>query len=152
MAATAVGLFANANVAESVREALRTNGIPAEGIRILSIPSSAAVGSSTSTPEIDFVAGLSRDLRSMGAVDSEIDAYLAGVKQGKVLVFATGTLAQADAASAVMNSYGPIEMEEFATTGTGLPSVRAGEVAPHDITSKTDRKQAKSEGARLFSW
>jgi len=156
MAATAVGLFANENVAESVAQALRANAIPQQGIRIISKPAGATVNTATSTPQVDFVAGLSRDLRSMGATDHEIDAYLNGVKQGKVLVFASGSLAQADAACAVMNSYEPIEMEEFTGVGAALPSVSAsvniGEAETNNISLKEDRKRAKADGARLFSW
>jgi hypothetical protein len=95
----------------------------------------------------------------MGAVDSEIDAYIAAVQRGRALVFATGTLAQADAATAVMNEFGPIEVEEFAgavasssakTINEAAASV--GEMDTQNISLKEDRIRAKTEGARLFSW
>jgi hypothetical protein len=156
MAATAVGLFANASVAESVAEALRANAIPSQGIRILTQPVNGASGSAAGNT---FVAKLSQDLRSMGAVDSEIDAYIAAVQRGRALVFATGTLAQADAATAVMNEFGPIEVEEFAgavasSSGKGVSEAATGvgELDTQNISLKEDRMRAKTEGARLFSW
>jgi hypothetical protein len=159
MAATAVGLFANASVAESVAEALRANAVPSQGIRILTPPANGASGSAIGTTGDAFVAKLSRDLRSMGAVDGEIDAYIAAVQRGRALVFATGTLAQADAATAVMNEFGPIEVEEFAgavasSSGKGVSEAAAGvgELDTQNISLKEDRMRAKTEGARLFSW
>jgi len=153
MAAAAVGLFADAGVAESVAEALRANAIPAHGIRILTAPANGTSGRDA------FITKLSRDLHSIGAVDSEVGAYLAGVQRGQALVFATGTLAQADAATAVMNEYGPIEVEEFAgavasSSGKGVneAAARVGEMDTQNISLKEDRMQAKTEGARLFSW
>jgi len=159
MAATAVGLFANASVAESVAEALRANAIPSKGIRILTPPANGASGSADSTSGDAFVAKLSRDLRSMGAAEGEIDAYLEGVQHGRVLVFATGTLAQADAATAIMNAYGPIEVEEFAgaiasssAKSVGEAAAGVGELDTQNISLKEDRIRAKTEGSRLFSW
>jgi hypothetical protein len=152
MTATAVGLFTDASVAESVAKALRAIAVPPRGIRIISSPANAAADGVSSTPKNDFVANLSRDLHSMGAVDHEIDAYLAGVRRGNVLVFATGTLAQADAASAVMNTYEPIEVEEFTNTATSPKSSRAAEAGAHDFNSSAERKRVRHDGARLFSW
>jgi hypothetical protein len=152
MAATAVGLFANEGVADAVVDALRAHGVSSKGIRTLAQPMTFPVNSATGTPGSDFTAELARDLRSMGATDDVCDAYIAGVKDGNVLVFATGSLEQADAATAIMNQYTALEIEEYAGTAPSLPGVHYGEVGPHDASSKSERARAKGDGARLFSW
>jgi hypothetical protein len=58
MAETAVGLFEDAGTAEAVVDALRANGIPSRGIRILAKPVGSPVVSATSTPSVDFAASL----------------------------------------------------------------------------------------------
>jgi peptidoglycan hydrolase-like protein with peptidoglycan-binding domain len=153
MAETAVGLFEHPGTADAVADALRANGIPSNGIRILAKPPAQSVDSATSTPTIDFAAALAQDLRSMGATDRECEAYLAGVRQGNVLVFATGSSAQAETAISVMNAYEPIEIEEFAGAVPAAVGVQGKEVAPHDsISLGSDQARAKTEGARVFSW
>jgi hypothetical protein len=152
MAATAVGLFANEGVADAVADALRAHGISSKGIRTLAQPTTFPVNGATSTPAADFTAELARDLRSMGATDNICDAYISGVKDGNVLVFATGSLEQADAATAIMNQYTALEIEEYAGSAPTLPAVHYGEAGPHDPSSKSDRARAKGDGARLFSW
>lgn len=153
MAETAVGLFEHAGTADAVLEALRANGIPTNGIRTVSKPVDMPVESATSTPSIDFAAAFAQDLRSMGATDRESEAYLAGVRRGNVLVFATGSSAQAETAVSVMNAYEPIEIEEFAGAVPALSGVHGKEIAAHDnISLGSDHARAKTEGARVFSW
>ena len=152
MAATAVGLFANATVAESVAEALRANAIPSRGIRILAKPINPSAENAMGSPALAFVAALSRDLRTIGATDREIDAYLAGLEQGDVLVLASGTLAHADAACAVMNAFDPIEVEEFSGTAAATPPSHASEAVSHGLHSQGENAHARTEGARLFYW
>ena len=153
MADTAVGLFEDRETADAVVDALRANGIPGNGIRVLSQPVASPVESPTSTPAIDFAAAISRDLRSMGATEADSEAYLAGVRRGNVLVMATGSTAQAETAISVMNAYEPVEVEEFAGFAPAMPAVRGKEVPAHDsISLDSDQARAKSEGARVFSW
>ncbi len=152
MAATAVGLFADTSIADSVVDALRAHGIPDKNIRTLAQPAGLPVNSATSTPSVDFAAALAKDFRSMGATEPEIEGYLSGVRRGNVLIFVSGTLQQADAATAVMNQFTAIEIEEFAGVAPTLPSVHVGEVGLHDASSRISRERAKTDGARLFSW
>ena len=153
MAETAVGLFEHPGTADAVVNALRANGIPSNGIRIVSKPAAMPVESATSTPSIDFAAALAQDLHSMGATDQECDAYLAGVRRGNVLVFITGSLPQVEAATTVMNSYEPIELEGFAAAVPAAVGVHGKEIEAHDgISLNSDQARAKTEGARVFSW
>jgi hypothetical protein len=111
------------------------------------------VDSATSTPSVDFAAGLARDLSSMGATEPECEFYLARVRRGNVLVFAGGTHAQADTAAGIMNSYEPIQLEEFAGSVPSLSGVHQKEVGTQaGITLKMDETRQKTEGARVFSW
>jgi hypothetical protein len=152
MAETAVGLFESRSTADAVVEALRENGVPAAGIRIIAKPTGLPVGSATSTPSIDFAAGLARDLSSMGMTKPECETYLASVRSGNVLVFATGTPQQADTAVSVMNTYEPIELEEISGSAPKVPATSLGDTAPGSVNAKIDSSRATSEGARVFSW
>jgi hypothetical protein len=153
MAETAVALFDHPGTADAVVDALRKSGVPSTGIRIVSEPKAVPVDSATSTPSVDFAAGLARDLSSMGATEPECEFYLARVRNGNVLVFATGTHAQADTAAGIMNSYQPIQLEEFAGSVPSLSGIRQKEVgAQAGIALKLDETREKTEGARVFSW
>jgi hypothetical protein len=153
MAETAVGLFEHPGTADAVVDALRANGIPSNGIRTVSKPAAMSVESATSTPSVDFAAALAQDLRSMGATARECEAYLAGVRRGNVLVFVTGSLSQVEAATTVMNSYEPIELEGFASAVPAAVGVHGKEIEAHDgISLNSDQARAKTEGARVFSW
>jgi hypothetical protein len=153
MAETAVGLFEHPGTADAVVDALRANGIPSNGIRTVSKPVAMPVESATSTPSIDFAAALAQDLHSMGATDRECEAYLAGVRRGNVLVFVTGSLSQAEAATTVMNSYEPIELDGFLAAVPAQVGVHGKEIQAHDsISLNSDQARAKMEGARVFSW
>jgi hypothetical protein len=155
MAETAVGLFEHPGTADAVVDALRASGVPSRGIRVLSKPAAFPVDSPADTPSVDFAASLAQDLRSMGATDYECKAYLSGVRRGNVLVFATGSHAQADAAISVMNAYDPLQIEELASVVPVLPGMRVGQVVGgrrtgSGIGAKDER--ARSEGARVFNW
>ena len=153
MADTAVGLFAHSEDAEAVVGALGIIGFPTESIRVVSQPTGAAVDSPTSTPQIDFAAALGRDLRSMGATDDDCEAFLFGIRNGNVLVFATGTAALAESAVELMNNHAAVEVEEFAgAVPTATGSDMGAYVGGHDISSKAGRVRARTEGAKVFSW
>jgi len=152
MAETAVGLFEQPGTADTVANALRANGFPAGGIRVLSKPAAMPVEGATSTPLVDFAAALSRNLHSMGASDSECDTYLEGLRRGSVLVFATGSHDQAESALGVMSEYEPVEVKEYNSPVPELPPTRVGEIGSHDISSRIERNRQNIEGVRVFSW
>jgi len=152
MADTAVGLFRDTAVADAVVGALRADDFPLTGIRTVGKPAVATVDSPISTPALDFAVALKRDLRSMGASEYECEAYLDGLQHGNVLVFASGSRDQADAAIDVMNEFNALEIEEFASAIPTLPGTRVGEVGAHDIASKAERETARYAGARIFTW
>ncbi len=140
MAATAVGLFADTGIAESVVDALHAHGMPKKGIRVVSWPEDGSVVT-------DFAKSLFNELRTMGASETESLAYLSGVQAGNVLVFLTGSLQQADAASAIMNQYTPYDLEDIPGAPAIAPAVHQYEAEPEGM-----RARLKGDGARLFSW
>ena len=118
----------------------------------------AAVDGAMSTPGADFALAVGRDLSAIGANEAEREHYLSGLKRGNVLVFATGTAAEADTAADLMNDYGAIEVEEFAgavATGVGEKVGSVGNlkaINENDVGLKADRKLARTTGAKVFSW
>jgi hypothetical protein len=153
MAETAVGMFQHPGTADAVLEELRVNGIPSSGIRSITMPLGMTTDSVTAMPGVDFAAGLSKDLTAMGASAEEAEWYVAGVQRGNVLIFASGTPEEADAAAAVMEEFEPIALEEFAgVVPASHAAVHAGNVTAQAISIKEDRSRAKADGARVFSW
>ena len=150
MAHTAVGLFEHPGVADAAVDALRANGIPSSRIRVLAEPAGSSVDDPMSTPSVDFAASLTRDLRSIGATESECKAYVEGVQNGNVVLFVNGTRIQAEEAMAIMNEYDPVVIEELAGEVPVMAGLRVGEAGHHSQTVKSER--AQSEGVRLFSW
>jgi hypothetical protein len=152
MAETAVGLF-DKSVADGVVAALRNSGFADQGIRVVTPPVGAAVSGKMDSPLTDFAAAVSRDLQAMGADQSECEAYVAGIRQGHVLIFATGTMSEATSAMAIMNRYSAIEVREFAGAAPLLPGIKTDTPsATNTISAKEDNTRAKTEGARVFTW
>jgi len=123
---TAVGLFENPGLADQVVHALEVSGFSRNDIRMLSEPTDMPVTGVMSTPRTDFQVDLDRDLRTIGATESEAKAYVQGVRCGGVLVFASGSDEKIDAAAEIMNRHNPVEVEELTGGELHLPS-RAGE-------------------------
>lgn len=152
MAQTAVGLFEQSHDVDLVLNGLRAEGISSDAIRVLSKPSGMAVKGKLSTPTVDFCSALAKDLRSMGASEAECETYVDSVQNGDMLMFVTGTAYESDRAVSLMNTYGAVEIEEFAGAAPLLPTTRVGEVGANGISLKEDRTRAKSVGARVFTW
>jgi hypothetical protein len=146
-------MFRHPGTADAVLEQLRVSGIPTSGIRSIAMPLGMTTDSVTATPGVDFAAGLSKDLTAMGASEAEAEWYVAGVQSGNVLILASGTSEQADAAAAVMEGFEPIALEEFAGVSPASSApVLGGNVTAQAISIKEDRSRANAGGARVFSW
>jgi len=172
MSETAVGLFEDEVVAEAVVDSLRAHGFPSGGIRVVAAPKSASAASLGSETGINagfnggnFAAGVTKDLRAMGVTEYESNAYLAGLRRGNVLVYATGSKSQANQAVIVMNEYSALEIEEFATVGARVEKTDLGTINPesrlpesnltvgaHEKSYTSHSSRSKSEGARVFAW
>jgi hypothetical protein len=166
MQETAVGLFDNAGVADSVVDSLRAHGIPSNGIRVIS--------STNGTKSDGFGAGFATELSAMGVSEYEKEAYLAGLRRGNVLVFATGSRQQAAEALTIMNEFAALEIDAFATAGVGKtgagkaavtgtgdlgtinPEPKLPEspvtIGEHEHSYTSHASRSKTEGARVFTW
>jgi hypothetical protein len=130
MSQTAVGLFDNAGAADDVLLDLDASEFPRKEIRVLREPIDMPVTGVMSTPRIDFEAGLERDLRAIGATIGQANAYAQGVRRGGILVFATGSNAEVDIASEIMNRHGAIEVRELTGAEPNLPGPATGSDLP----------------------
>ena len=153
MAKTAVGLFKDQGSVDSVVRALEADGFRAEDVRVLSEPLDMPSSGVMSTPRVDFEVGLTRDLRAMGATDAHAAAYVAGVRRGGILVFATAAGDKADAAVGIMNGHGAVGVEEVGGGSPELPNADQGAAAPVRETSVlAGAAPSFGSGARLFVW
>ena len=172
MSETAIELFEDAVVAEAVVDSLRAHGFPSSGIRVVAAPNSASASSLGSETGINsgfnggnFATRVAKDLRAIGATEYESNAYLAGLRRGNVLVYATGSRSQADQAVTVMNGYSALEIEEFATAGARVEKTDFGTINPesrlpesnltvgaHEKSYTSHSSRSKAEGARVFAW
>jgi len=123
MAKTAVGLFENPGSVDEVVRELKASGIPQKDVRVLGEPREMAGSGVMSTPHTDFEVGLIRDLRAIGAAETDAEAYVRGVQRGGVMVFATGSPEKADAAAEIMNHNCAVEIEELSASVPHLPSL-----------------------------
>jgi len=153
MAKTAVGLFKDKSAADGVVRALQAAGFVAKDIRVLSEPLDMPTSDALSTPRTDFEVALGQDLAAMGASEAHVAGYVAEVRRGGVIVFATGPGDQADAAVAIMNSQGATGIEEVSGAEVSLPKASLGAGTPdREPTVLTGRSPSSAGGAQLFVW
>ena len=153
MSKTAVGLFENQGLADQVVHNLEVNGFPRDDVRVLNEPRDMEVTGVMSTPRTDFEVDLGRELKAIGASESETKAYVQGVRRGGVLVFATGSNEKVDNAAEIMNRYFAIEVEELIGREPN-PGGMISENVPlvHESRVQTGRIRQAGGGARLFVW
>lgn len=153
MAKTAVGLFKDKGAADRAVRALEAAGFPATDIRVLSEPLDMPTRDALSTPRTDFEVALGRDLEAMGASGAHVAGYVAGVRRGGVIVFATGPGDKADGAVGIMNSSGAAGIEKVSGDNVQLPRASQDVGVPdRDTTVLTGREPSPAGGAQLFVW
>jgi hypothetical protein len=153
MPKTAVGLFEKPELVEGVVREIEALGIPRKEVRTLTEPATFEVTGVMSFPRLDFEVDLSRELARIGATKAESQVYVAGLRRGGALVFATGADERVDAAADIMNRHGAIEIEET----SGAEPVLQGVV--HEIITpmrsgpvQTGRIREPGSGAAFFVW
>jgi len=152
MARTAVGLFENSGSADGVVRDLTTKGFLQKDIRVSREPVEMPGSSLMRTPHADFEVGLIRDLTEFGVVERDAEAYVQGVRQGGVMVFATATGKNADQAAEIMNCHGALEIETTSAPRPVLPNAEiVKETAVRDPSTQGGKMRSGS-GARLFVW
>jgi hypothetical protein len=153
MAKAAVGLFENSDLVDEIVHDLQASGFPRNDIRVLNEPREMAGSGMMSTPHTDFEVDLVRELRTIGAAEADAEAYVQGVRRGGVIVFATGSSEEVNAAAEIMNRHRAVELEELGVSQPHLNSADCGNMAPGRTSSgQTGRIRSSRGGARLFVW
>jgi hypothetical protein len=153
MAKTAVGLFKDPKSVDAVVRDLEAGGFPRKDVRVLSEPVDMAGSGLMSTPHTDFEVGLVQELRTIGAAEAEADAYVRGVRQGGVMVFATGAGNNVSTAAEIMNRHHAVEIEKLNASEIHLPEKGERETASErDDSVQIGRTRSSGDGARLFVW
>ncbi|MFZ0706841.1 MAG: hypothetical protein WAM71_14640 [Candidatus Korobacteraceae bacterium] len=153
MTKTAVGLFENPGSVDEVVRDLEASGFPRDDVRILGEPREMAGSGVLSIPNIDFEVDLIRELRTIGATETDAEAYVEGVRRGGVMVFATDSGEKTDAAAEVMNRHHALEIEKLSGPEPHLPTTEGNDMAPSRQSSvMTGRSRSSGGGARLFVW
>lgn len=153
MPKTAVGLFQNPDFANDVVHDIEVLGFPRREVRSLEEPASFDVTGVMSFPRLDFEVELTRELTRIGATKAEEKAYLDGLRRGGALVFATGSVEMVDAAAAIMNRYGALEVEASSGPEPRLPGVDRENITPiSDSSVQTGRVREPSGSTSCFVW
>jgi len=106
-----------------------------------------------SFPRLDFEVELTRELTRIGATKAEEKAYLDGLRRGGALVLATGSVEMVDAAAAIMNRYGALEVEASSGPEPRLPGVDRENITPiSDSSVQTGRVREPSGSTSCFVW
>ena len=153
MPKTAVGLFLEREPMGKAIEEMEALGLPRNEVRVLGEPLDFAVPGITSIAHIDFEVDLARELIRIGATKEEAEAYLQGIRRGGELVFATGPNDKVDAAAAVMNRHGAVEVEEVSGPEPHLPTLnRTGTQPLQEPGIQSGRIRQPGGGACVFVW
>jgi hypothetical protein len=153
MPKTAVGLFQNPGVIDDVVREIEVLGFPRNEIRTLGEPASFEVTGVMSFPRFEFEADLIRELTRIGTTGAEAQVYIAGLRRGGALVFATGSDDGVDAAADIMNRRGAVDIEEISGPEPQLLGVVRESTTPIRGNLIMSRRARQSGGgACLFTW
>jgi hypothetical protein len=150
---TAVGLFKNPDVVDEVVREIEALGFPRNEIRTLGEPANFDVTGVMSFPRFEFEADLTRELTRIGTTKEEAQVYVEGLRHGGALVFATGLDKGVDAAAAIMNRRGAVEIEETCGPEPQSPGVVRESTTPIRGNLALSRRASQSGGGTcLFTW
>ncbi len=153
MPKTAVGLFEKPNLVDEVVREIEALGFPRQEVRTVEEPKTFNITGVMSFPRLDFEVDLSRELSRIGATKAEARAYVEGLRSGGALVFATGSDEKVDAAAAIMNRHGAVEVEESSGPEPDLPNaIREPMTSAHASPVQAGRVREPGDGACFFVW
>lgn len=144
MPKTVVGLFEDPDVVDEVVHEIEARGFPRREVQAVEEPAVFDVTGVMSFPRLDFEVDLTRELTRIGATETESQAYLAGLRRGGALVFATALDNQVEAAAEVMNRRGAVEVAE-----TSGPEPELGRVTPSHPAREPEQPSGHSV---IFTW
>jgi hypothetical protein len=153
MSETVVGLFKDRVLADEVVREIESLGFARNEVRTVDEPLDLAVTGVMSIPHVDFEVSLSRELLRIGASRPEMEALVDGLRNGGVLVFATGSGGNVEQAIGIMNRHGAAKIEESTGPEPLLPRLTRGEMMTiHDSPTQAGRILEPSDGACFFVW
>ena len=153
MPKTAVGLFEKPGLVDGVVHEIEALGFPRKEVRTLTEPAAFEVTGVMSFPRLDFEVDLNRELARIGATKAESQGYVAGLRRGGALVFATGAEEMVDAAADIMNRNGATEIEELRGSDPRLSGVVRASMTPlRDSPVLAGRVREPGGGAAFFVW
>jgi hypothetical protein len=153
MPKTTVGLFENPGRVDDVVREIEALGFPRREVRSLQEPETFEVTGVMSFSRLDFEVDSIRELTRIGATKAEAQAYVAGLRRGGALVFATGSDEKVEAAADIMNRHGAVEIEETSGPEPQLPGVVRENMTPvRDTPVMAGRLRHSGGGASLFVW
>lgn len=153
MPKTVVALFKNPEIVEDVVREIENLGIPNQEVRTLKESETFPVNAVMSFNRLDFEVELKHSLSEIGVTDSEEEAYLRGLRNGGVLVLASGPDQRMEAVAQIMNRQGAVDLEESGDREPQLPEPDLEAALPRRDTSlQTGRIREGGSGARLFVW
>jgi hypothetical protein len=102
---------------------------------------------------LDFEVELKHALSEIGVTDSQQEAYMEGLRDGGVLVLASGPDERVEAAAQIMNRRGALDLEKGGDSEPELPETDLeGTLQSSDRSLQSDRIREGSSGAHLFVW
>ena len=153
MPKTAVALFNNPALGEDVVREIEKLGIPKENVRALEEPRKFPVNGVMSFARLEFEVELKHALGEIGASDSEGEAYIRRLRNGGVLVLASGPDDKVDLAAEIMNRQGAIGLQEISGLEAELPEPELQDAMRSLNTSvQVGRIREGVSGAQLFVW
>lgn len=153
MPKTAVGLFENPGLVDSVVREIEAIGFPRKEVSTLTEPANFEVTGVMSFPRLDFEIDLARELTRIGATKAESQAYVEGLRRGGALVFATGSEEKVEAAADIINQHGAVEIDETSGPQPQLPHVVLESMTPMS-NSAVSAGRIRQPGGRacMFVW
>lgn len=153
MPKTAVAFFRNPALAENVVREIERLGIPKQEVRTLEEPGTFSVNGVMSFTRLDFEVELKHALSEIGVAGSEEEAYIRGLRNGGVLVLASGPDKRVEAAAQIMNRQGAVDLEESDGSEPELPEADLEDVVQSGETRvQAGRIREGGSGAHLFVW
>jgi hypothetical protein len=150
---TVVGLFKSSDVAEKVVIEIESVGFARNEVQSLREPLDFGIAGVTSIPEVDFEVELFRELTRIGATRQLAEDYVEGVRQGGVLIFATGTEEEVGRATEIMNRNGGVDTQEASGPEPNLPNPELESESPRRGSQvQAGRERRPGGGATFFVW
>jgi hypothetical protein len=153
MPKTAVALFKNPALVEDVVGEIEKLGIPKQEIRTLKNPNRFPVEGVMSFARLDFEVELRHALSEIGVTDSDEEDYIRGLRNGGVLVLASGPDQKVEAAAQIMNRRGAADLELSSGPEPELPEPYLEDRLPdREGSAQIGRTREAGSGVHLFVW